>query len=66
MDAVTKLFGAIRTSIDAAAEGALMGKNYDEAYELLETMGPITISGHSQELTSHVQQEFMRLMQLLH
>ena len=32
------LFSATRTSIDAAAGGALMAKNFDEAYNLLETM----------------------------
>lgn len=32
------LFSSTRTSIDAVAGGCLMGKNYDEAYDLLETM----------------------------
>jgi hypothetical protein len=32
------LFSTTRTSIDAAAGGALMAKNFDDAYDLLETM----------------------------
>lgn len=32
------LFNITRTSIDAAAGRALIGKTFDEAYELLETM----------------------------
>ena len=32
------LFNSTRTSIDAAARGALMAKSFDEAYDLLEAM----------------------------
>ena len=45
------LSSSTRTSIDAAAGGALMGKSYDEAYDLLETMAANNYQWPSERLT---------------